>query len=65
MRLPAKVPTVPIRFHRGIRADVAGPAIAAVLENRGFEIVGCKRVPDGLHHVMCALRDMCTESKVS
>jgi molybdenum cofactor synthesis domain-containing protein len=58
--LRAQILTISDSVHYGIRADVTGPAIAVTLENHGFDVVGSTVVPDGVHHVMCALRIMCT-----
>ena len=42
----AAILTISDKAHRGERADTSGPALAAWLRERGWEIAGMKTVPD-------------------
>lgn len=53
----AMVITVSDRSFRGERADASGPALAAFLSERGFEVVGTRLVPDERPAIEAALRE--------
>jgi molybdopterin adenylyltransferase len=42
----------------GVRPDAAGPAVAAVLEGAGFEVLGLEVVPDEPDAIRAAIRDL-------
>jgi molybdenum cofactor synthesis domain-containing protein len=56
MALQAKILTVSDSVHDGTREDRSGPALAALLEGRGFTVVAREVVDDGVDPVAGALR---------
>lgn len=58
MARAAKVLTVSTSAHVGGREDRSGPAVAAVLERLGFDVVERRVVPDGVAEVAGALREL-------
>lgn len=54
----AKVLTVSDRVAAGTRDDTAGPAVADLLSEAGFEVVETAAVPDGIDAVRAALEEM-------
>jgi molybdenum cofactor synthesis domain-containing protein len=58
LRLEAKVLVVSDGVAAGQRADLGGPAVAGLLEQRGFAIVEHRTVPDGAREVAAALEVM-------
>lgn len=60
----AVVITVSNRAHAGVYADDAGPAVAAVLREGGFEVAPVLVIPDGRREVAAALVDACGEADV-
>lgn len=53
----AEVITVSDRSFRGERADASGPALEAFLREAGYDVVGCRVVPDEQPLIEGALRD--------
>ena len=52
----AKVITVSDRSARGERPDGSGPAVKALLEEAGYQVVDCIIVPDEMEEIAQALR---------
>lgn len=57
----AAVLTVSDRAFQGIYEDVSGPALAAFLAGRGFELVEARLVPDEQDQIEAALRTFAKE----
>lgn len=55
-RQTASVITVSDRSSRGQRADASGPALRALLEAEGYEVVGHRVVPDERPRIEAAIR---------
>lgn len=55
----AAIVTVSTRAADGVYADEAGPAIAAILREAGFDVGEIEVVPDGRERVAAAIRDAC------
>jgi molybdopterin adenylyltransferase len=55
MRKTAAVITVSDRSHRGERQDLSGPAVAELLREAGFDIIGEEIVPDVQEAICIAL----------
>lgn len=53
----AFVLTVSDRSSRGERTDASGPALVALLEEKGYQVVGTKIVPDETEEIEQALKD--------
>ncbi|MCC6107344.1 MAG: MogA/MoaB family molybdenum cofactor biosynthesis protein [Atopobium sp.] len=53
----AFVLTVSDRSSRGERTDTSGPALVALLEEKGYQVVGTKIVPDETEEIEQALKD--------
>lgn len=53
----AFVLTVSDRSSRGERTDASGPALVALLEEKGYRVVGTKIVPDETEEIEQALKD--------
>ena len=53
----AFVLTVSDRSSRGERTDASGPALVALLEEKGYQVVGTKIVPDETEEIEQALED--------
>jgi molybdopterin adenylyltransferase len=60
----AVVITVSNRAHAGVYGDDAGPAVAAVLTDEGFDVAPVVVVPDGRKVVAAALVDACRSADV-
>ena len=58
----ARVVTVSTRAAGGVYADDAGPAVATVLTDAGFEVAGVTVVPDGLAEVAAAIIAACADA---
>lgn len=56
--LRAKIVTVSDGVHAGVREDLAGPLLATLLEEAGYEIVERRVVADGVESVRDALVEM-------
>ncbi|MBW3664113.1 MAG: MogA/MoaB family molybdenum cofactor biosynthesis protein [Actinobacteria bacterium] len=54
----AAVLTVSDRSAEGEREDRSGPAVAAVLEEQGFDVVRVRVVPDDVDAIASAIRDL-------
>ena len=54
--MTAAVITVSDSCHRGTRADRSGPAVAAALKHKGFEIVATEIVPDSPMKISATIR---------
>lgn len=54
----AAVLTISDGAHHGTRVDTSGPAIAARLEENGFEITARRIIPDERSEIAAALRDL-------
>jgi molybdenum cofactor synthesis domain-containing protein len=55
MRKTAAVITVSDRSHRGERQDLSGPAVAELLREAGFDVIGQEIVPDVQEAICIAL----------
>lgn len=51
--------TVSDRSARGERADASGPALAARIEQQGWQVDSTKIIPDELEHIRDYLREVC------
>ncbi|MGI8574277.1 MAG: MogA/MoaB family molybdenum cofactor biosynthesis protein [Egibacteraceae bacterium] len=60
----ARVVTVSTRAAAGVYTDDAGPAVAAVLREHGFEVAEIEVVPDGFVPVRDALLRACEDADV-
>ncbi|MGH3665783.1 MAG: MogA/MoaB family molybdenum cofactor biosynthesis protein [Egibacteraceae bacterium] len=60
----ATVVTVSTRAAAGVYTDDAGPAVAEVLRDAGFEVADVVVVPDGRDIVAATLRDACEQADV-
>ncbi|MDQ3538018.1 MAG: MogA/MoaB family molybdenum cofactor biosynthesis protein [Actinomycetota bacterium] len=60
----AVVITVSTRAAAGVYADEAGPLVAAVLREAGFDVGEPVVVPDGRQVVAQAIRDACEQAEV-
>lgn len=60
----ARVVTVSTRAAAGVYADDAGPAVAAVLREGGFDVADIDVVPDGFEQVRDALLRACPDADV-
>lgn len=60
----AVVITVSTRAAAGVYADEAGPLVAAVLREAGFDVGKPVVVPDGRQVVAQAIRDACEQAEV-
>ena len=54
--MTAAVITVSDSCHRGTRADKSGPAVAAALKGKGFEVVAAEIVPDSQMKIAAAIK---------
>ncbi len=59
-----RVLTVSTRAAAGVYADDAGPAVATVLREHGFEVAGLEVVPDGFEPVRDALLRACDDADI-
>lgn len=60
----ARIITVSTRASAGVYGDDAGPALAAVLEAAGAEVLGITVVPDGRDVVGRAIIEACADADV-
>jgi molybdenum cofactor synthesis domain-containing protein len=63
-RFRAAVLTISDSAHRGERVDGSGPAVRAVLESKGFEVVGSEIVPDDRTAIENALIEWCDKAEL-
>ena len=61
MPYTAAVLTVSDRASQGIYEDASGPAVAAFLAEKGYEVVRCALVPDERAEIASLLRDFVAE----
>ena len=54
--MTAAVITVSDSCHRGTRVDRSGPAVAAALKSKGFEVVAAEIVPDSQMKISAAIK---------
>lgn len=54
--MTAAVLTVSDSSHQGTRADKSGPAVAAALRARGFDVVAAEIVPDSHTRIVAAIK---------
>ena len=57
----AKIITVSDSAYRGEREDRSGPAVVALLEQYGFDVVERRVVPDGADPVATMIRDLAVD----
>ena len=60
----ARIITVSTRASAGVYDDTAGPAVQAVLEAAGFDVLGTTVVPDGREGVSAAIVAACADADV-
>ena len=65
MKYTAAVITVSDKGARGERADTSGPAVRAMLEEAGFEVVYTSIIPDEMERIKAELIRCADERKVS
>jgi molybdopterin adenylyltransferase len=63
-RPSAAVITISDSCARGERKDLSGPALTAVLDNSGFEIVSYVVIPDDFAEIVVALRTACLKARL-
>ena len=54
----AAVLTISDGAHHGTRIDTSGPAVAARVEAKGFEVAACRIIPDERGQIAAELRDL-------
>lgn len=62
--MTAAVLTVSDSSARGERADLSGPAVAAALKQRGFEVVAAQVVSDDQPEIEAVLRVLCEKARL-
>jgi molybdenum cofactor synthesis domain-containing protein len=62
--MTAAVITVSDSSHRGTRADKSGPAVAAALKAKGFEVVATQVVPDVRPKIEAALKRLAKQAQL-
>ena len=62
--MTAAVITVSDSCHRGTRADKSGPAVAAALKGKGFEVVAAEIVPDSQMKIASAIRRLAKRARL-
>jgi len=62
--MTAAVITVSDSSYRGVRADQSGPAVAAALEARGFQVVATQVVPDERPKIESAIKRLAKQAQL-
>ena len=62
--MTAAVITVSDSSHRGTRADKSGPAVAAALKAKGFEVIATQVVPDERPKIEAAIKKAAKQAQL-